>query len=45
MENVTVSALDALAGVLGVNVTELFVEVDATSLRPHPIRSGREPKR
>lgn len=31
MENITVSALEALAGVLGVNVAERFVEVDATS--------------
>ncbi len=31
MENVTVSALEALAGVLGVNVAERFVEGDATS--------------
>ncbi|MBY3075117.1 hypothetical protein GFL91_36380 [Rhizobium leguminosarum bv. viciae] len=44
MENVTVSALESLAGVLGVNVAELFVEVDGDASRRPPLRSGRKPK-
>lgn len=44
MENVTVSALEALANVLGVNVVELFAQVDTNSSRPPPLRSGRKPK-
>jgi transcriptional regulator with XRE-family HTH domain len=44
MENVTVSALESLAGVLNVRVAELFVEVDSASSRPPPLPSGRKPK-
>jgi transcriptional regulator with XRE-family HTH domain len=44
MENVTVSALESRAGVLGVSVAELFVEVDGDASRPPPMRSGRKPK-
>ena len=44
MENVTVSALESLVGVLGVNVAELFVEVDGDASRPPPMRSGRKPR-
>ncbi|WP_457584687.1 helix-turn-helix domain-containing protein [Ensifer canadensis] len=44
LENVTVSALEALAAVLGSNVRELFAEVDTNSSRPPPLRSGRKPK-
>jgi transcriptional regulator with XRE-family HTH domain len=44
MENVTVSALDALANVLEVKVAELFAEVGTNSSRPLPLRSGRKPK-
>jgi transcriptional regulator with XRE-family HTH domain len=44
MENVTVSALESLAGVLGANVAELFAEIDGNSSRPPPMRSGRKPK-
>ncbi|WP_082006235.1 helix-turn-helix domain-containing protein [Ensifer sp. ZNC0028] len=44
LENVTVSALEALAAVLGSNVRDLFAEVDTSSSRPPPLRSGRKPK-
>ncbi len=44
LENVTVSALEALAAVLGSNVRDLFAEVDTNSSRPPPLRSGRKPK-
>ncbi|OOG61845.1 transcriptional regulator [Sinorhizobium sp. A49] len=45
MENVTVSALEALANVLEVSVAELFAEVGTNSSRPPPLRSGRKPKK
>jgi transcriptional regulator with XRE-family HTH domain len=44
MENVTVSAIEALARVLEVNVSELFADVDDNASRPPPLRSGRKPK-
>ncbi|WEX75100.1 helix-turn-helix domain-containing protein [Sinorhizobium numidicum] len=45
MENVTVSALEALARVMDVNVSELFTEVDDKASRPAPLRSGRKPRK
>ncbi len=44
LENVTVTTLELLADALGVKVAELFVEVDANSSRPPPLRSGRKRK-
>ncbi|MBD9508807.1 helix-turn-helix transcriptional regulator [Ensifer sp. ENS10] len=44
LENVTVSALEALANVLEVKVSDLFAEVDPNSSRPPAMRSGRKPK-
>ncbi|MCB5205450.1 helix-turn-helix domain-containing protein [Neorhizobium sp. T786] len=43
-ENVTVSALEALASALLVEVRDLFVEVADSSPRPPPMRSGRKPR-
>ena len=43
-ENVTVSTLEALAGVLQVPVSALFQEIDDKGQRPPPLRSGRKPK-
>ncbi|MBV7522149.1 helix-turn-helix domain-containing protein [Ensifer sp. ENS12] len=44
LENVTVSALEALANVLEVKVSDLFAEVDPNSSRPPAMRSCRKPK-
>ncbi|WP_183908463.1 helix-turn-helix domain-containing protein [Rhizobium sp. BK226] len=44
VENVTVSTLEALAGVLQVHVSALFQQVDDTAAKPSPLRSGRKPK-
>ncbi|MBX4918358.1 helix-turn-helix transcriptional regulator [Rhizobium bangladeshense] len=44
VENVTVSTLEALAGVLQVHVSALFQQVDDTAEKPSPLRSGRKPK-
>lgn len=43
-ENVTVSALEALALVLHVPVAELFTTIVDTGSRPSPLPSGRKPK-
>ncbi len=43
-ENVTVAALESLAGVLEVEVKDLFASVDENAPRPLPMRSGRKPK-
>jgi transcriptional regulator with XRE-family HTH domain len=43
-ENVTVSALEALALVLHVPVAELFTTIVDTDSRPLPLPSGRKPK-
>ncbi|WP_132961159.1 helix-turn-helix transcriptional regulator [Rhizobium sp. BK251] len=44
LENVTVSALEALAAVLDSSVSDLFNEIDENASRPPPLRSGRKPK-
>ncbi|KRD72305.1 MULTISPECIES: helix-turn-helix transcriptional regulator [unclassified Ensifer] len=44
LENVTISALEALANVLEAKVVELFADVEPNSSRPPPMRSGRKPK-
>jgi len=44
VENVTVSTLEALAGVLEVDVSALFQQIDAAAAKPAPLRSGRKPK-
>lgn len=43
-ENVTVSTLEALAGVLGVEVIELFRAVDEGAIKPPSLPSGRKRK-
>ncbi|ANP88268.1 helix-turn-helix domain-containing protein [Rhizobium leguminosarum] len=43
-ENVTVSTLEALAGVLQVHVSALLQHVDDAAAKPAPLRSGRKPK-
>ncbi|NEI02405.1 helix-turn-helix domain-containing protein [Rhizobium leguminosarum] len=43
-ENVTVSTLEALAGVLQVHVSALLQQVDDTATKPAPLRSRRKPK-
>lgn len=43
-ENVTVSTLEALAGVLGIEVIELFRAVDAEAVKPPSLPSGGKRK-
>ncbi|MGM4881665.1 helix-turn-helix domain-containing protein [Rhizobium leguminosarum] len=43
-ENVTVSTLEALAGVLQVHVSALLQQVDDAAAKPAALRSGRKPK-
>lgn len=45
MENVTVSGLEALAGVLKVHVSNLFAEVEGSVSRPLSLPCGRKPKK
>jgi transcriptional regulator with XRE-family HTH domain len=43
-ENVTVATLEALADVLQVHVSALFLEIEEGGSKPPPLRSGRKPK-
>jgi transcriptional regulator with XRE-family HTH domain len=43
-ENVTVSALETLALILNVPVSELFSEFDDATSQPSPLPSGRKPR-
>lgn len=44
-KNVTVSALEALARVLRIKVSELFAEVDENASRPATLRAGKKPRK
>ena len=43
-ENVTVATLQVISDVLGVHVSQLFVEVDAKAKKPKTLKAGRKPK-
>ncbi|MBX9459503.1 MAG: helix-turn-helix transcriptional regulator [Rhizobium sp.] len=43
-ENVTVSTLEAMAGVLGAPVSDLFIDPGPDAARPAALKSGRKPK-
>jgi transcriptional regulator with XRE-family HTH domain len=45
LENVTVAALEALASVLDIDVSQLFAKIDDENERPPPMRSGRKPRK